>query len=117
MQYAISLLMASFLFVFPISETDERITSNWSVSDVKINHIIKGRDVYIECIIPDFSFQTENRQRGNVQVFLNDKKFKEVNQAAFILKDLPTGNQKITLKFVDDDGSYRYTKSFYVQIQ
>lgn len=122
MQIVISLLMASCLFVFPVSETfQETITSFSSVSDVKINHKIKGKDVYIECIIPNFSFRKEheeaNQERGNVHVFLNDKKYKEVNQAAFILKNLPSGNHKITLKFLDDNGTYRYSKSFYVHIQ
>lgn len=109
--------MASCLFAFPISETfAERTSSNLGVSDVKINYKIKGKDVYIECIIPDFSFQKAKSQ-GNVHVFLNDKKYKEVNQAAFILKDLPDGDHKITLKFLGENGAYRYTKSFHVHIR
>lgn len=122
MQTVIMLFLASCLFVFPMNETfAESITGDFSASDVTINHKIKGKDVYIECIIPNFSFQKENaetnQERGNVHVFLNDKKFKEVNQAAFILKNLPSGNHKITLKFMDSNGTYRYSKSFYVHIQ
>lgn len=122
LQPIISLFLALSFFVFPTNESlSERATSYASVSDVTINHKIKGKDVYIECIIPNFSFHNDNQnvnvRRGNVHVFLNDKKYKEVNQAAFILKNLPTGNHKITLKFMDENGTYRYSKSFYVDIK
>lgn len=122
MQTVITLLLASSMFVFSGNGIfQENITSYFSVSDVKINYKIKGKDVYIECIIPNFSFQNEhdeeNLERGNVHVFLNNKKYKEVNQAAFILKNLPSGNHKITLKFLNDDGTHRFSKSFYVHIQ
>ena len=122
LQTIISLFVALSFFMFPNQEAlSGRAMSEASLSDVTINYKIKGKDVYIECIMPNFSFHNDNQsvesRRGNVHVFLNGKNYKEFNQAAFILKNLPIGNHKITLKFMDKNGTYRYSKSFSVDIK
>ncbi len=92
-----------------------------NLSAVKINHHVKGRDVYIECIIPGFTFNRSGSGRkdgeGHIHVYLNGKKLKEEHKAAFVLKELPIGKHEIKLKFVHHDHTpYNYSKRFSVEI-
>lgn len=97
-------------------------TAQADLSAIKINHKVKERDVFVECIVPGFSFKADNGNRkegeGHIHVYLNGNKFKDVTRAAFILKDLPKGKHEISLKFVHNDNTpYRYSKSFSVNIE
>lgn len=124
MQQFFLLLTVSVMLTFSSISVDEKFqidnAAQTNLSAIKINHTVKGRDVFVECIVPGFSFK-DNVERiegeGHIHVYLNGKKIKDVNRAAFILKDLPKGKHKITLKFVYNDNTpYRYSKSFPVHI-
>jgi imidazole glycerol phosphate synthase subunit HisF len=72
-----------------------------------VKHYIRGSDVQIECIIPDFTFQNNSRngsQSGKLQVYIDGKLYKQVTTAAFTIKNLQSGNHRILLQIVDQDG-------------
>lgn len=119
-------LMLNFSSVTVIAEhpfTHKLERTAKAQSAVKINYKVKGRDVFVECIIPGFTFIANERNQvkkgeGHIHVYLNGKKIQDVNQAAFVIKDLPIGKHEIMLKFVqNDDKPYNYTKSFLVTIK
>ncbi len=100
------------------------ITQKENIKATKINHHIKGQDVYIESIVPNFTFISNGERKkakhgeGHIHVYLNGKKVKEANRPAFILKDLPKGKHDITLKFVhNDESSYKYEETIRVIIK
>lgn len=119
---SLSLLMNFSSALEAVEQTHKMESTVNAQSEVKINYKVKGRDVFVECIIPGFTFNTNERNRaikgeGHIHVYLNGKKFQDVHQAAFVLKDLPIGKHEIMLKFVQNNNKpYNYTKSFLVSI-
>lgn len=72
-----------------------------------VRSFVKGNDVFIECMIPNFSFRNQDSvgsRSGKLLVFLDGNKFKEYSSAAFIMKDLKSGKHRITLQIVDSNG-------------
>lgn len=132
-KWIISLGMGLFLcfqmtFMQPLTTfskenmTDMPVQSNFKA--MKINYTVKGRDVYVECIVPGFSFVSDgeksNRKdgEGHIHVYANGKKIEDVNQAAFIIKGLPKGTHEITLQFVHNNQQpYQYHEKFTVDIK
>lgn len=82
-----------------------------------VKHFIKGNDVYVECMILNFSFRnTEKRsnQTGKMLVYVNGKKKQEISSAAFIIKDLNPGNHRITLQIINGKGQMTSLKKEFV---
>ncbi|WP_027408251.1 hypothetical protein [Anoxybacteroides tepidamans] len=79
------------------------------VQTIHVKHDVRGKDVFIECIIGNFSFKKGTRRKvegeGHIDVYLNGQKINEVFTAAFILRGLPTGKHKVHLELVHNDGS------------
>jgi hypothetical protein len=68
---------------------------------------VKGNDVFIECRISNFSFREHNKNRnpsGKMIVYVDGKKYNQYSSAAFIVKDLTSGNHRISLQIVDSNG-------------
>lgn len=86
----------------------------------KVRYIIKEDDVFIECMISNFSFldkKVTGVQNGKMLVYLNNKLTKEVSTAAFSIKNLHKGNHRITLQIVSKNGlKTAMKKEFYVTI-
>lgn len=80
----------------------------------------KGNNVFVECIVTGVTFREKdhsNRKIGKMIVWVDGKKKKEVSAAAFIIKDLATGNHKLKLEVVDlHNKSFGLTKEFMVNI-
>ncbi|MBY6036217.1 hypothetical protein KUV80_06115 [Fictibacillus nanhaiensis] len=97
---------------YPLMEKD------WSV-----NYKVKKQKIYIENIIPRFSFQGNtanfpNQLDGYIAVFMNGKWKLNANQSIFILKDVSPGKHLITLHLKKKDGSdYGMKKNIYVQVK
>jgi hypothetical protein len=81
---------------------------------------IKGNNVFVECILSGISFrQSEENDRkvGKLVIWLDGKRTKEVNTAAFIIKGLPPGEHNVKLEVVDlKNVPYGVTKEFLVKI-
>ena len=65
-----------------------------------VKHQVKGNDVYVECIVKGASFRNDGTK---LILYIDGKKTKEVNNAAFILKGLNQGSHKIKLDLIIKD--------------
>jgi hypothetical protein len=73
----------------------------------QVKYFVKRDDVFIECYIPNFSFRDldqDGKQTGKMHVYVDGKKVKEFSSAAFSIKDLQSGNHRITLEVVGFNG-------------
>jgi hypothetical protein len=137
------LLSAGFIFLFSLfiigvtytgssinqSKSDEHIQAIEASTvypvlekDWAVNYRVKKQRIYIENIIPKFSFQGNsvdgmNVQNGYIAVFINGKWTMNANSSIFILKNISHGKHKITLQLKKKDGSdYGIKKNIYVHI-
>jgi hypothetical protein len=80
----------------------------------------KGNNVFVECILTGVSFRQsdqQDRKVGKLVIWLDGKKTKEVNSAAFIIKGLPPGEHTVKLEVVDlKNVPYGITQEFLVNI-
>lgn len=80
----------------------------------------KGNNVFVECILSGISFRQsdqDERKVGKLVIWLDGKRTKEVNTAAFIIKGLPPGEHMVKLEVVDlKNVPYGVTKEFLVNI-
>ncbi|MEC1520976.1 hypothetical protein P9D43_02865 [Neobacillus niacini] len=80
----------------------------------------KGNNVFVECILSGISFRQSDqhdRKVGKLVIWLDGKRTKEVNSAAFIIKGLPPGEHTVKLEVVDlKNVPYGITKEFLVNI-
>ena len=60
-----------------------------------VKHHVKGRDVYIECIVKGASFREKN---AKIIVYIDGEKKEEKTNAAFVLKGLKPGKHQIQLQ-------------------
>ncbi|HWO95111.1 MAG TPA: hypothetical protein VNM45_01910 [Bacillus sp. (in: firmicutes)] len=86
-----------------------------------VHQHVKGRSVYVECIINDFSFSAsehnEQDGKGYVQIYVDGKKLNVVSQAAFIIKNLPAGKHTIKLEVMKNKNeSYGLSETFDVSV-
>ncbi|MBA4537949.1 hypothetical protein H1Z61_12600 [Bacillus aquiflavi] len=84
-----------------------------------VHHYVKGRNLYVECIVKGISFRSDNhdKKRGKILLYVDGKKVKEIKSAAFIIKGLSLGNHRIKLEIVSPNNkTYHLTKEFYVTI-
>jgi hypothetical protein len=88
-----------------------------------INYRVKKQHIYVENIIPRFSFHENasegvNRLNGYMAVFVDGKWTMNANKSIFILKNMSVGKHKITLQLKKKDGSnYGIKKNIYVHIR
>ncbi len=86
-----------------------------------VKHEIKGNDVYVECVVANFTF-TKGKDKnvdgeGHIELYLNGEKVDEIATAAFIIKELPSGNHTVKLELVHNDSlKYNISKEFDVSI-
>ncbi|WP_285754358.1 hypothetical protein [Parageobacillus sp. G301] len=77
--------------------------TNQENKSFQVKHVVKGKDVLIECIVADFPFR-KGTNGGHINVYVNGQKIDEVYTAAFMLRGLPTGKHVIRLELVHNDG-------------
>ncbi|WP_078430638.1 hypothetical protein [Alkalihalobacterium alkalinitrilicum] len=90
---------------------------------MNVNHDVKGSDVYVECVIDQFTFAKEKAGKnhvdgeGHLHLFVDGQKVDSIYQAAFIIKGLPSGEHSIKLELVkNDDEPYGVSEEFSVQV-
>ncbi|MDP4103826.1 MAG: hypothetical protein Q8935_02640 [Bacillota bacterium] len=93
---------------------------NEGIPALFVQYESKGNNVFVECIVTGVTFREKdasNQKAGKMIVWVDGKKSKEVSNAAFIIKDLTSGNHKLKLEVVDlHNKSYGITKEFMVNI-
>lgn len=86
-----------------------------------VHQHVKGQNVYVECIINNFSFsaseQNAQEGKGYLQLYVDGKKSNVVSQAAFIIKNLPAGKHTIKLELMKNKTeSYGISETFEVSV-
>lgn len=74
--------------------------SGYSISQIDpffVKYQVKGHDVYVECRVKDVSFRSGD---AKIVLFINGKKTKEIKQAAFVVKGLPSGTHQLKLELI-----------------
>jgi hypothetical protein len=79
-------------------------------SNVTVRHHVKGKDVYVEVVVPGFTFSSPNQKKnvngqGYLKLYLNGEQIDEIHQAAFIVKGLPTGKHTLKIELVHNDST------------
>jgi hypothetical protein len=72
-----------------------------------VKSFVRGNNVFIECMITNFSFRERDHSQdnsGKMLVLIDGKRYKEYSTAAFIIKDLESGHHRITLQIVNQNG-------------
>lgn len=92
--------------------------SSWSNNEnndpLFIRHIVKGQDVYIECIVKGASFRNNG---AKIILTIDGKKQQTINSAAFVVKGLSTGQHQVKLElFKGTDEKAAANKEFEVVI-
>lgn len=99
----------------------ENVSAKESTEPVVLNHRVKGANVFIECLIPNFSFDESNQTKeyhGYLDVYLDGEKYQTVERAAFVLRNLPEGKHSIRLDIMREDGGrYLSLKEMNVEIK
>jgi len=137
----ILVFLITFLAVVALNKTYEKLNSKESGEKSKVqaieasavyplmdkdwavNYRVNKQRIYIENIIPRFTFQGANSNpskqlNGYIAVFINGKWTMNANQAMFITKKLHNGKHKITLQLKKKDGSdYGLKKNIVVRIR
>ncbi|MGO4887905.1 hypothetical protein ACJ2A9_09110 [Anaerobacillus sp. MEB173] len=82
----------------------------------------RGKDVYVECHVPNFTFKEPDRMEkvdgeGHLQLYVDGNKVDSIYKAAFIIKGLPTGKHTLKIELVHNDHtSYGLEDEFEVTI-
>ncbi|WP_102347053.1 hypothetical protein [Bacillus sp. Marseille-P3661] len=84
---------------------------------------VRDNNVYVECVISNFTFSKRNEKVANkqgtgyIKLYLNNQKIDDIYTAAFIMKGLPKGVHRVKLELVNNDGTpYGVEKEFEVTV-
>ncbi|WP_077211409.1 hypothetical protein [Bacillus dakarensis] len=83
-----------------------------------VQHHVKNQNVFVECMIPNFSFREHHKNKGKMVLYVDGEKKEEIKTAAFIIKGLTPGTHKIKLSVFksDNDQTASMEKEFTVDI-
>ncbi|CUA78945.1 hypothetical protein GCM10022628_19970 [Anoxybacillus suryakundensis] len=86
-----------------------------------VKHHVKGNNVFVECIIDEFTFMKGTHPKkdgqGRIHIYVNGKRVSETTTAAFVIRGLPVGKHTIRLELVHNDASkYNVSHEFTVTI-
>lgn len=132
----LSFLMALFLFgewglaergpqgyTKPINDELEVVVTTNEEERFNVSYEVKDTDIYVECVIRDFTFSKENigskkvDGEGHIQLYINGQKVDSLFQPSFIIKNLPSGTYDIKLELVHNDYSpYGLIQEFNVKL-
>lgn len=74
-----------------------------------VKHEVRGKDVFVECVIDRFSFtkgvHRKKEGEGHIDVYVNGQKVTEVFTAAFVVRGLPPGKHVVRLELVHNDAT------------
>lgn len=68
-----------------------------AVDSFNVKHQVKENDVYFECVVKGASFRNDG---AKIILYIDGKRIKEIDHAAFIVKGLNKGMHKIKLELI-----------------
>ncbi|MFS0823733.1 hypothetical protein [Bacillus sp. 1P02SD] len=121
--------LCSLIHINEISVAAENINQPYfsETSEVEIErsfeveHQVRGNDVYLECIISNFTFKQSGGQKrdgeGHLNVMVDGKRIEKISTAAFIIRGLSKGEHTLTIQVVHNDlTKYPLEHKIHVQI-
>jgi hypothetical protein len=72
-----------------------------------VHYFTKDNQLFVECIVGNYSFRNQpvkGKQSGKLIVYIDGNKYREVSSAAFIIRDLSSGEHKIKLSVINKNG-------------
>ena len=78
-----------------------------------VKHHVKGKNVYIECIVTGISFR--NRE-AKMNLYIDGVKKHQIQTSAFIVRDLKPGKHRIKLELLKHQQTVVAVKEFNVEI-
>lgn len=85
-----------------------------------VQHHTKGNQVMVECVVTGISFRESDKTKqkvGKMVLWIDGKKSKEVDSAAFIIRGLSPGSHKLKLEVVKlNNEPYGLIREFMVNI-
>jgi len=96
------------------------VSSYEGIAEIRKNVI--GKDVYVECIIPNFTFRNpdnrSNSKDGYLELYVDNVKVDEISTAAFIIKGLEVGEHTIRVEVKEKrDAKSIISEEFHINIQ
>ncbi|MBB6175914.1 hypothetical protein HNQ84_000109 [Anoxybacillus eryuanensis] len=111
----VALLFSTFM------STHHLVTFAEQKQTLFVKHHVKGNNVFVECIIDEFTFMKGTHPKkdgqGRIHIYVNGKRVSETTTAAFVIRGLPVGKHTIRLELVHNDASkYNVSHEFTVTI-
>ena len=105
--------------MFFSSATVQASTNQLSNENVRVQHMVRGNDVYVECKVNGYSFRKDSKNKlVKLLVEINGEKKQEYHNAAFVIQDLKDGNYKIKVHVMDEESNHSiYNDSFDLTIK
>ncbi|WP_099353557.1 hypothetical protein [Fredinandcohnia onubensis] len=125
-KFVMSLFFLCFLYVYiyenPVEATITENVANNLERTLHVNHHVRGNDVYLECIIPNFTFKQsgghKNEGEGHLNVLVDGRRTEKISTAAFIIKGLTKGEHTLKIQVVHNDlTNYNLDHTIHVQIK
>lgn len=82
------------------AENDVVVLRMRSEHSFSVQHHVKEKNIYVECLIPDISFTNRNT---SLIVSVDGKEKNVVTTAAFIIKGLSSGTHQVDLQVVENN--------------
>lgn len=121
-----SLFFLSFLYVYidenPVEATISENVANNLERTLHVNHHVRGNDVYLECMIPNFTFKQSGGHKtegeGHLNVIVDGQRTEKISTAAFIIKGLTKGEHTLKIQVVHNDlTNYNLDHTIHVHIK
>jgi hypothetical protein len=92
------------------------VTNKVQTSGFYVRHHIKGKNLFVECMLSEISFRNDNgKKTGKLLLYVDGKKTEEIHTPVFIIKGLHSGNHRIKLEVVSlQNKPYSMKKEFNV---
>ena len=108
------------LFGKSVIEVTAKETEQRSIT---VNHEVKEKDIYVECIINNFTFVEEKKGmahvdgQGHLALYIDGNEVDSIYKAAFIIKGLPKGKHTVKIELMKNNNKpYGIEEEFSVTI-
>ncbi|MCC3357594.1 hypothetical protein [Bacillus sp. REN16] len=91
-----------------ISSPDFSLISEYEMErTIQVEHHVRGNNVYLECVIPNFTFKQSGGLKqdgeGHLNVIIDGTRTEKVSTAAFIIHGLSSGEHTLKIQVVHND--------------
>ncbi|TRZ38839.1 hypothetical protein CEQ21_26085 [Niallia circulans] len=85
--------------------------------DVTVQYLVKGNNLYVDCKAASISFREDSdKETGKIMLSLDGKPAGVFNSAAFVVRNVATGQHLARFKIVNSKGTNVFEKEFNVVV-